>query len=207
MSGPVYRSDYPGGMPRLRSSLRARGSRTAWWGAVTAVLAGAALVLGAAPSRAAGTTPSPSSPSEPPATVELASATSSYLVDGTDLILAGAVTNGGSEPLGRVNVTLRHSRDALEDRADVRRVATDDEFRVGRRDVTHFVPIGDLEPGHSQPFSLTVPVDDLRLADAGVYVVGVDVSATTSDGSRETVAARSAPSCPSSTPIRCPRCR
>ncbi len=160
---------------------------------MTAVLAGAALVLGTAPSGAAPTTPSSSSPSassEPQATVELAPTTSSYLVDGTDLILAGEVTNSGSEPLGRANVTLRHSRDALEDRDDVRRVAADEEFRVGRRDVTHFVPIGDLEPGNSQPFTLTVPVDDLRLSDAGVYVVGVDVSATTSDGSRNTVAAQ-----------------
>ncbi len=184
-------------MPRSKSTVCARGSRAARRGVATAVLAGACVALGTIGSFASTRTPSPAAPtspstpggeSEPAVTVELSTATSAYLVDGTDLLLSGTVTNNGTESMGRVNVSLRSSRDALETRDEVRRVAEDDDFRAGRRNAAHFVPVGDLDAGDSAPFNLSVPLDDLGLAEAGVYVVGVDVSATRADRSRQTVA-------------------
>ncbi|HSK27705.1 MAG TPA: DUF6049 family protein [Jiangellales bacterium] len=109
---------------------------------------------------------------------------------GDSLVLAGTVRNDGDEAVENVQALLRYSRDPLESRGDVRRVADDLEYRFGRRDERYFQVVADrLAPGAGAAFRLTVPVDDLGLVEAGVYAVGIDLRGTpTSGGGRVTLA-------------------
>ena len=64
---------------------------------------------------------------------------------GGNLVLAGTVVNTGDELLSDVNAILRFSAIPLDDRVDVRRVATDDDLEWGQRDApTYF---HEVDPG------------------------------------------------------------
>jgi hypothetical protein len=106
---------------------------------------------------------------------------------GDELRLSGTVTNTSDQVQRDVQALLRLSHDALQERAEVRQVAADPAFRSGVRDTSTFVELGDLAPGASTAFSVRTDVDRLALPGPGVYVVGVDVRATSADGSRGTV--------------------
>lgn len=105
-----------------------------------------------------------------------------------DLVLGGTVENTGDGPLGDVQAILRYSRTPLDDRADVRRVATDRDVRWGQRYIDFFQPLDDLLPGETAAFELEIPVDEIDFGDSGVYAVGVDIRATTMDDNRLTLA-------------------
>jgi Family of unknown function (DUF6049) len=123
------------------------------------------------------------------ATVTLDAVTSSTLEPDGVLILSGTVSNVGDDALRSVQVLPRYSTDPLESAAEVTKVTDDQSFRTGRRDERHFDEVASLlDPGEARPFHIEVPVDDLRLPRDGVYAIGVDVRATPSGRSRETVA-------------------
>jgi Family of unknown function (DUF6049) len=107
---------------------------------------------------------------------------------GDDLVLAGAVANTGDEPLRDVNVILRYSAVPLDDRAQIRQIASDEELRYGRRYADYFQPVAtELEPGQTVAYRLVVPIDEIDFGAPGVYVVGVDVRASPADGERLTL--------------------
>lgn len=110
---------------------------------------------------------------------------------GDTLVLAGTVENTGDEPLRAVQAILRYSTVPLTDRAEVRRVATDDDLRFGRRYVEFFQELGpadsELQPGETVEYRLEVPVDQINLGEPGVYVVGVDIRANPPDEERLTL--------------------
>jgi hypothetical protein len=123
------------------------------------------------------------------ATVTLDPVTSASLDPDGVLVLSGTVTNAGDAPLRTVQVLPRYSTEPLESAADVTQVAEDQSFRAGTRDERHFDSVASrLDASEARPFYIEVPVADLGLPRQGVYVVGVDVRATPSGRSRETVA-------------------
>jgi hypothetical protein len=157
--------------------------RAAWLftGAI-AFSAGAGLITPAAPTAVAAE-------DSAAATVTLDTVTSSALEPDGVLVLSGTVSNVGNDALRSVQVLPRYSTDPLESAADVTRVTDDDSFRTGSRDERHFDAVASrLDPGEASAFHIEVPVDDLGLPRDGVYVIGVDVRATPSGRSRETVA-------------------
>ncbi|MET0642322.1 MAG: DUF6049 family protein [Jiangellaceae bacterium] len=108
---------------------------------------------------------------------------------GGDLVLAGTVVNTGDELLSDVNAILRFSAVPLDDRVDVRRVATDNDLRWGQRDADFFHEVDpELAPGETAEFVLSIPVDEINFGDPGVYAIGVDIRATPADGERLTLA-------------------
>lgn len=97
-------------------------------------------------------------------------------VPGDTLVLAGTIENTGGEALHNVQALLRYSRNPLDDRTEVRRVATDRQLRWGQRNIDYFDQLADpLAPGDTADYRLEVPVDDLGFDAPGVYVVGVDI--------------------------------
>ena len=97
-------------------------------------------------------------------------------VPGDTLVLAGTIENTGGEALHDVQALLRYSRNPLDDRTEVRRVATDQQLRWGQRNIDYFDQLADpLGPGDTADYRLEVPVDDLGFDAPGVYVVGVDI--------------------------------
>ena len=98
------------------------------------------------------------------------------------LVLSGTVQNAGDEAIQNAQVLPRFSRVPVQARADISRVGTDDTLNWGARYSDVYDPIDDtLEPGESQPFSLTIPTELLDFGDTGVYVVGVDVMGSPQD--------------------------
>lgn len=115
-----------------------------------------------------------------PAEVVVASLTPAVPRPGGELVVAGEIVNRSGEPLEDVQVRLRVSRNALARRGSVSEIATgsDVSSRLGVRveptlqDVT-----GELAPGARARFEIRLPVDELRLDDFGVYVLGVEALA------------------------------
>lgn len=105
--------------------------------------------------------------------------------DSTTLTLTGTVVNNGDQPLENVQALPRYSKDSLESRADIRRVATDNDLRWGKRyDEPYDVVADVLQPGESAEFELEIAVDSMGLTDPGVYVAGVDIRGKPVDGER-----------------------
>ncbi|HEX2360782.1 MAG TPA: DUF6049 family protein [Jiangellaceae bacterium] len=168
---PSFPADGSGdrqGVARLRSVLCA------------ATLVTAATLLGSTPAAAED---------GPAATATLRTVEPAAPKAGDTLVLAGVVQNTGDESLVGVQANLRYSAIPLDDRADVRRVPTDDDVRWGQRPGDFFQPVDDeLLPGESVEFALPIPVDEIDFGDPGVYAVGVDIRADTVDGERTTLA-------------------
>ncbi|MBD0292476.1 MAG: hypothetical protein ICV70_02730 [Jiangellaceae bacterium] len=160
--------------------MRARSTAVA--ATVTAAVSLLAAVAGVAPASGA---PTPSG--TPSAVASLTSLTPGVLQRGGQLVLAGSVQNTGKETLLDVQAILRYSAIPITDRADVRRIRTDTSLRWGRRYVEYFAELGDLAPGESSDYQLTVPVDEISVGDPGGYVVGVDIRASTAGGPRATL--------------------
>ncbi|WP_129664410.1 DUF6049 family protein [Phytoactinopolyspora endophytica] len=110
----------------------------------------------------------------------------STISPGDELTLAGVVENTGDEPLTNVQVLPRWSDVQLETREEIRQVSSDTSLRWGfRRDDPYEVVAERLEPGERREFELTFDdVDQFGFGLAGVYVLGVDVRGTLSNGER-----------------------
>lgn len=96
------------------------------------------------------------------------------------LVLAGTVTNDSDETWSAINVDPFISRTPMTTRDQLAEAAASDPAtEVGQRLVKagQFDPIGDLAPGQSAPFRISLPVKDLigtEITGApGVYWIGV----------------------------------
>ncbi|HEY9379117.1 MAG TPA: DUF6049 family protein, partial [Jiangellaceae bacterium] len=147
------------------------------------VLATSAIPLIAPSVRAAETGPA--------ATATLRTVDPAVPHSGDTLVLAGVIENTGDELLRDVQAILRYSAIPLDDREDVRRIATDQDLRWGQRYIDFYQEVdsgGGLEPGETANFALPIPVDQINFSDPGVYAVGVDIRAEPDDGDRSTLA-------------------
>ncbi|MFF1717844.1 DUF6049 family protein [Streptomyces sviceus] len=152
-----------------------------WLRRTGALLAGVPLVAGlcqlpaAAPAQAADTSGSVS--------VAIDTLSPSVPTDGDTLTVSGTVTNNGKQVVTAAHVGLqvgpelntRSSIDTVSNDRDSLQGATGSE--VGGKYEAKFAK---LTPGVAQPFSLSVPVDELDLGDAGVYQLAVSLSGKTS---------------------------
>ncbi len=107
-----------------------------------------------------------------------------------NLTLIGTVTNDSAETWIAVNVHPFISRSPMTTRAEVAAATqTPLSTDVGTRLVEpgQFEPIGDLAPGMSRPFRISIPVAQLgtEITGAeGVYWIGIHALAQSPDGSR-----------------------
>ena len=152
-----------------------------WLRRTGALLAGAPLLAGlcqlttAAPAQAADDSGSVS--------VAVDTLSPSVPTDGDTLTVSGTVTNNGKQAVTAAHVGLqvgpelntRSSIDTVADDKDSLQGATGSE--VGGKYVAKFAK---LTPGVAEPFSISVPVDELDLGDAGVYQFAVSLSGKTS---------------------------
>ncbi|MFI0513197.1 DUF6049 family protein [Streptomyces sp. WSLK1-5] len=151
-----------------------------WLRRTGALLAGAPLLAGlcqlsaAAPAQAADDTGSVS--------VAVDTLSPSVPTEGDTLTVFGTVTNNGKQAVTSAHVGLqvgpelntRSSIDTLADDKNSLQGLTGSE--VGGKYEAKFAK---LTPGVSEPFSISVPVDELDLGDAGVYQFAVSVSGRT----------------------------
>jgi hypothetical protein len=145
------------------------------------LLATAATSLGALSGHAGETGPA--------ATASVRTVTPAVPQPGDTLVLGGAIENTGDEPLRDVQAILRYSAIPLDDRSDIRRVATDRDLRWGQRYTDFFQEVdAELRPGEEVDYQVQVPVGELNFGTPGVYTVGVDIRAQAADGERQTFA-------------------
>ncbi|MFC8364409.1 DUF6049 family protein [Streptomyces griseorubiginosus] len=102
--------------------------------------------------------------------------------DGDTVTVSGTVTNNGKQAVTSAHVDLGVGPE-LTTRSSIDQVTRDSDSlqgqtgsEVGGKYVAKFPK---LTPGVAQPFSLTVPVDELDLGDAGVYQLAVSLSGKT----------------------------
>ncbi|WP_405518800.1 DUF6049 family protein [Streptomyces canus] len=152
-----------------------------WLRRTGALLAGAPLLAGlcqlttAVPAQAADDSGSVS--------VAVDTLSPSAPTDGDTLTVSGTVTNNGKQAVTAAHVGLqvgpelntRSSIDTLTENKDSLQGATGSE--IGGKYVAKFAK---LTPGVAEPFSISVPVDELDLGDAGVYQFAVSLSGKTS---------------------------
>ncbi|MEU0069076.1 DUF6049 family protein [Streptomyces sp. NPDC006332] len=114
--------------------------------------------------------------------VSLDTLTPSAPTDGDTVTVSGTVTNTGKQAVTDAHVGLRvgpelTTRSAIDNAAknssDIQ-AATDSE--VGGKYIEKF---SKLTPGVAEPFSISVPVDELDLGDSGVYQFAVSLSGET----------------------------
>ncbi|WP_406158872.1 DUF6049 family protein [Streptomyces sp. NBC_00882] len=152
-----------------------------WLRRAGALLAGAPLLAGlcqlttAAPAQAADDSGSVS--------VAVDTLSPSVPTESDTLTVSGTVTNNGKQAVTAAHVGLqvgpelntRSSIDTVTEDKDSLQGATGSE--VGGKYVTKFAK---LTPGVAEPFSISVPVDELDLGDAGIYQFAVSLSGKTS---------------------------
>jgi hypothetical protein len=152
-----------------------------WLRRTGALLAGVPLLAGlcqlsaAAPAQAADDSGSVS--------VAVDTLSPSVPTEGDTLTVSGTVTNNGKQTVSAAHVGLQVGPE-LNTRSSIDTVADDEDSlqgdtgsEVGGKYVAKFAQ---LTPGVAQPFSISVPVDELDLGDAGVYQFAVSVSGKTS---------------------------
>lgn len=116
--------------------------------------------------------------------VSLATLTPSAPVEGDTVTVTGTVTNRGKKTVTDATVDLRVGP-RMTSRSEIEQVTG----RTGYRSDSDPAPVEDaptikvprLGPGLSADFSLSVPVSDLGLDEAGVYQLGVSLTGQTSD--------------------------
>ncbi len=106
--------------------------------------------------------------------------------------LTGQITNRSQETWHRLNVYMLTSPTPIHSRAELAQAArTDADAQVGARRAAPglYDEVGDLPPGESVPYRLSVRRRDLGISgEAGVYWVGVHVLGAEDSGKRDTVA-------------------
>ncbi|MFI5677111.1 DUF6049 family protein [Streptomyces cellulosae] len=151
-----------------------------WLRRTVALLAGAPLLAGLFQLPAA--TPALAADS---GTVSVAvdTLTPSAPTDGDTLTVSGTVTNTGKQAVTDAHVGLRVGPE-LTTRSSIDRVAGNSSdiqssarSEIGGKYVEKFPK---LTPGVAEPFSISVPVDELDLGDSGVYQFAVSLSGQTS---------------------------
>ncbi|MFJ2058832.1 DUF6049 family protein [Streptomyces sp. NPDC087908] len=116
--------------------------------------------------------------------VSLDTLTPSAPVEGDTVTISGSVTNRSKKTVTDAEVDLRVGPQ-MTSRSEIEQVAGRTGYRSysdpGPLDDAPTVKIPRLGPGLSADFSLSVPVADLGLDEAGVYQLGVSLSGQTSD--------------------------
>ncbi|MFG2460617.1 DUF6049 family protein [Streptomyces sp. NPDC048523] len=165
-------ADFQGTSPSpARRLLRRTGALLA----AAPLLAGLCQVSAAAPAEAAAASGSVS--------VAIDTLTPSVPTDGDTITVSGTVTNNAKQAVTAAHVGLqvgpevntRSSIDTVTEDGDSLQGATGSE--VGGKYVAKFTK---LTPGVAEPFSISVPVDELDLGDPGVYQFAVSLSGETS---------------------------
>lgn len=156
----------------------------------TALLVGAPLLAGllqlsaAAPADAAArSAASRAASGAGPVSVSVNSLTPSAPAEGDTVTVSGTVTNTGKQTVTDAHVGLRVGP-LLNTRAGIDSVArnSDDVQDVVGPEVggKYSEKFSELTPGVSQPFTLSVPVDELDLGEDGVYQLAVSLAGQTS---------------------------
>ncbi|MEU0945898.1 DUF6049 family protein [Streptomyces canus] len=151
-----------------------------WLRRTGALLAGVPLVAGLCQLPAA--TPAQAADASGSVSVAIDTLSPSAPTDGDTLTVSGTVTNNGKQPVTAAHVGLqvgpelntRSSIDTVSNNKDSFQGATGSEV-----DGKYEAKFAKLTPGVAQPFSLSVPVDELDLGDTGVYQVAVALSGKT----------------------------
>ncbi|MFK4099565.1 DUF6049 family protein [Streptomyces sp. NPDC019531] len=152
-----------------------------WLRRTGALLAGVPLLAGLCQLPAA--TPAHAADNSGSVSVAVDTLSPSLPTDGDTVTVSGTVTNNGKQAVTAAHVGL-HVGPELTTRSSID-TATDDSdslqdpagSEVGGKYVQKF---SKLTPGIAQPFSISVPVDELDLGDAGVYQFAVSLSGKTS---------------------------
>ncbi|WP_432117319.1 DUF6049 family protein [Streptomyces sp. bgisy032] len=160
-----------------------------WLRRTGAMLAGAPLLAGllqlpaAAPADAAGQESPQAVSGTGSVSVAVDSLTPSAPTEGDTVTVSGTVTNNGKQPVTDAHVDLRvgppmdtrSSIDTLADKSrDVQGLLGEE---VGGKYTEKFP---ELTPGVAEPFTISVPVNELDLGKDGVYQLGVALSGETS---------------------------
>lgn len=109
------------------------------------------------------------------------------LTGSTDVTLAGTVTNDGKTGWSDVQAYLVIRPAPLTSRTALAQAIDEDPGYAGPRvvEVGLFDELGDMAPGTTRNFTITVPAEQLPISGAeGVYPVGVQVLATDASGRR-----------------------
>ncbi|WP_053846242.1 DUF6049 family protein [Streptomyces sp. NRRL B-24085] len=151
-----------------------------WLRRTGALLAGAPLLAGLCQFTAAA--PAEAADSSGSVSVAVDTLSPSAPTEGDTLTVSGTVTNNGKQAVSAAHVGLRVGPE-LNTRSSIDRVSGDGDSlqgdtgsEVGGKYEAKFAK---LTPGVAQPFTISVPVDDLDLGDAGVYQFAVSVSGRT----------------------------
>ncbi|MEU9166941.1 DUF6049 family protein [Streptomyces sp. NPDC048420] len=151
-----------------------------WLRRTGALLAGVPLLAGLC--QIPSGTPAQAADSSGAVSVAVDTLSPSAPTDGDTVTVSGTVTNNGKQAVTSAHVglsvgpelTTRSSIDTATDGGDSLQGSTGSE--VGGKYVQKFAK---LTPGVAQPFSISVPVDELDLGDAGVYQFAVSLSGKT----------------------------
>ncbi|HEY8978585.1 MAG TPA: DUF6049 family protein [Streptomyces sp.] len=179
-------ADIPGSTPSpARRWLRRTG----------ALLTSAPLLAGLLlPAATTAQAAAPEAPKEAPdagtVSVALDSLTPNVPSDGDTLTVSGTVTNNGKQAVTDAHVDLRVGS-ALTTRSAVADVAKHPDALSGATGSplggAYTAKFAKLTPGVAQPFTISVPVDKLKLDGDGIYPLGVTLSGETASQSWDQV--------------------
>ncbi|MDG9718608.1 DUF6049 family protein [Streptomyces sp. DH24] len=147
------------------------------------LMAGLLQLPAATPADAAGQDAPQAAAGSGAVTVSVDTLTPSTPTDDDTLTVSGTVTNKGKQAVTDAQVDLRvgapvGTRSSIDTAAkDSSNVQGTIGSAVGGKYVEEFAK---LSPGVARPFSISVPVDELNLAQDGVYEFGVSLSGQTS---------------------------
>ena len=111
----------------------------------------------------------------------------STLTDDAEVTMTGTITNADDHAWTAVQAYLVVPASPFTTRRQVEEAIGNSSTYTGVRvvDIGTFDEVGDLAPGQTLPFRITVPYDQLGVTGAeGIYPVGVQVLATDDDGVR-----------------------
>lgn len=151
-----------------------------WLRRTGALLAGAPLLAGLL--QLPGASPAQAAETDKTVAVAVDSLTPSIPGDGDTLTVSGTVTNKGKQAVSDAQVDLRVGQE-LTTRSGIDTAAK----ATGSQPGTDGLPLGGkyvakfpkLTPGVSEPFSISVPVDELDLGGNGIYQLAVSLSGET----------------------------
>jgi hypothetical protein len=132
---------------------------------------------------------------EPDVRVSIRTLDPSSLTPGADVTMTGTITNRDDHVWTTVQAYFVIPTTPFTTRGQIDEAAANDDAYTGSRitDAGTFDEIGDLAPGQTRRFRITVPYEQLRISGAdGVYPVGVQILATDDEGARSLDAVASA---------------
>ncbi|MFJ5774759.1 DUF6049 family protein [Streptomyces sp. NPDC093094] len=146
------------------------------------LLAGLLQLTAVPPAQAAGQTSARAASGSGTVSVSLDSLSPAVPTEDDTLTVSGTVTNNGRQTITDTHVDLRLGPE-LDTRSGIDDAARGGEYVAGADGSEigddHRQKLPELTPGVAEHFSVSVPVEDLDLGDAGVYQLGVALSGET----------------------------